>query len=68
LNFCNHFYPEAKIQDRQLIKSGQRAQIINKDEAEEGIFKFGTEIVMNEDRAWLGYWVHLPVPPSQFPL
>jgi len=48
-DFLKLFYPEAKYEDWELIKAGQRVQIIKKDDEEGGVLKFGTEIVTNED-------------------
>lgn len=44
------YYPEAKIEDWELITAGQRVQIIKKDEQEGGVLKFGTEIVTNQEK------------------
>ena len=44
------YYPEAKIEDWELITAGQRVQIIKKDKKEGGVLKFGTEIVSNQDK------------------
>jgi len=46
--FLQTFYPEANIEDWELIAAGQRVQIIKKDGEEGGILQFGTEIVTNE--------------------
>lgn len=48
--FLNTFYPEAKFEDWKLVTAGQRVQIIKKDKDEGGVLKFGTEIVVNEER------------------
>jgi len=46
------YYPEAKMEDWELITAGQRVQIIKKDEEEGGgKLKFGTEIVSSEDKS-----------------
>jgi len=47
--FLKTFYPEANIDDWELISAGQRVQIIKKDGEEGGVLKFGTEIVTNEN-------------------
>lgn len=44
------YYPEAKIEDWELITAGQRVQIIKKDKEEGGVLKFGTEVVTNADK------------------
>jgi len=44
------YYPEAKFEDWELIKAGQRVQIIKKDKEEGGKLQFGTEIVSNKDK------------------
>ncbi|MDX1349853.1 MAG: malate dehydrogenase (quinone) [Putridiphycobacter sp.] len=43
------YYPDAKFKDWELVKAGQRVQIIKKDDKEGGVLKFGTEIVSDED-------------------
>ncbi len=43
------YYPNAKMEDWELITAGQRVQIIKKDKEEGGVLKFGTEIVSSED-------------------
>ncbi len=43
------YYPNADIEDWQLITAGQRVQIIKRDKKEGGLLKFGTEIVCAED-------------------
>jgi len=43
------YYPNARIEDWELITAGQRVQIIEKDEDEGGVLKFGTEIVCAKD-------------------
>jgi malate dehydrogenase (quinone) len=49
--FLKTFYPEARMEDWELITACQRVQIIKKDEDEGGVLKFGTEIVTNEDKS-----------------
>ncbi len=44
------YYPEARMEDWDLITAGQRVQIIKKDEDEGGVLKFGTEIVASADK------------------
>lgn len=48
--FLKTFYPEAKMEDWELITAGQRVQIIKKDEKQGGVLKFGTEVVTNEKK------------------
>jgi len=43
------YYPEAKIEDWELLIAGQRVQIIKKDSAQGGVLQFGTEIVNDSD-------------------
>ncbi len=50
LDFLKLYYPEAKDEDWKLEVAGQRVQIIKKDEKEGGVLKFGTEVVINEDK------------------
>ena len=45
------FYPEADINDWELITAGQRVQIIKKDTKEGGVLKFGTEIIVSKDKS-----------------
>lgn len=45
------FYPEAKIEDWELISAGQRVQIIKKDKEDGGVLQFGTEIVSSADKS-----------------
>ena len=49
--FLQHFYPEAKFEDWELITAGQRVQIIKKDKEDGGVLKFGTEIVSSADKS-----------------
>ena len=49
--FLQKFYPQAKIEDWELIIAGQRVQIIKKDEKDGGALKFGTEIVADDDNS-----------------
>lgn len=43
------YYPDAKMEDWELITAGQRVQIIKKDKEQGGKLQFGTEIVCNAD-------------------
>jgi len=45
------YYPEAKFEDWELVKAGQRVQIIKGDKDSGGVLKFGTEIVTNSDKS-----------------
>lgn len=45
------YYPDAKMEDWELITAGQRVQIIKKDEEEGGVLKFGTEIVTSANKS-----------------
>jgi len=44
------YFPNAAMEDWELIIAGQRVQIIKKDKKEGGMLKFGTEVVASEDR------------------
>lgn len=43
------YFPEARMEDWEMVVAGQRVQIIKKDEEEGGILEFGTEIVNAAD-------------------
>ena len=43
------YYPEARLEDWQMIDAGQRVQIIKKDPVKGGILQFGTEMVSSAD-------------------
>jgi len=45
------YFPNAKIEDWELVTAGQRVQIIKDDEKEGGKLQFGTEIVTNRDHS-----------------
>jgi malate dehydrogenase (quinone) len=45
------FYPEAKLEDWELVEAGQRVQVIKKDEDEGGVLEFGTELVSSKDKS-----------------
>ncbi len=49
LNALKEYFPNAKMEDWQLIIAGQRVQVIKKDEEEGGVLEFGTEIVSSAD-------------------
>lgn len=43
------FVKNAKSEDWEVLKAGQRVQIIKKDEFEGGILQFGTEVISSKD-------------------
>lgn len=43
------FFPEAKMEDWELVIAGQRVQVIKSDPKECGVLEFGTEIVSHND-------------------
>lgn len=43
------YYPDAKMEDWELIEAGYRVQVIKKDEEEGGVLEFGTEVVNAAD-------------------
>lgn len=43
------YFPNAKMDDWELLDAGQRVQVIKKDEELGGTLEFGTEIITNED-------------------
>ncbi len=43
------YFPEARMEDWELVVAGQRVQVIKKDEEEGGVLEFGTEIVSAGD-------------------
>jgi malate dehydrogenase (quinone) len=43
------YFPNAKMEDWELLEAGQRVQVIKKDDDEGGILEFGTEIISTED-------------------
>lgn len=43
------YYPEAKMEDWELIVAGMRVQIMKKDKKKGGILKLGTEIINNQE-------------------
>lgn len=49
--FLRQYYPDAKMDDWELITAGQRVQIIKKDPDGGGVLKFGTEVVCSDDRS-----------------
>ncbi len=49
-NALTKYYPLAKFEDWELIKAGQRVQIIKKDKEVGGKLQFGTEIISSKDK------------------
>ena len=49
LEALKDYFPEAKLEDWELLKAGQRVQVIKKDEKEGGVLEFGTEMVTASD-------------------
>lgn len=43
------YFPNAKMEDWELLDAGQRVQVIKKDEEEGGTLEFGTEIITSTD-------------------
>ena len=49
LNALKEYYPNAKLEDWELVTAGQRVQVIKKDEKDGGVLEFGTELVYAAD-------------------
>ncbi|MEA9392479.1 malate dehydrogenase (quinone) [Acerihabitans sp. TG2] len=49
LEALREYYPQAEIEDWELMDAGQRVQIIKKDPIKGGILQFGTEMVSSAD-------------------
>jgi malate dehydrogenase (quinone) len=49
LNALKEYYPDAKMEDWELVIAGQRVQVIKKDEKDGGVLEFGTELVCAAD-------------------
>jgi len=49
LDALNEYVPEARLEDWELEKAGQRVQVIKKDKDEGGVLEFGTEMVTASD-------------------
>lgn len=49
LDALKEYLPNAKAEDWEIEKAGQRVQVIRKDKEEGGVLEFGTEIVHSED-------------------
>jgi malate dehydrogenase (quinone) len=49
LEALKDYLPEARLEDWELEKAGQRVQVIKKDEKEGGVLEFGTEMVTAAD-------------------
>lgn len=43
------YYPNARMEDWELIVAGQRVQIMKKDKKQGGVLKLGTELIHSED-------------------
>jgi malate dehydrogenase (quinone) len=48
------YYPNAVLEDWDLLEAGQRVQVIKKDEAEGGKLEFGTELIVAADASIAG--------------
>ncbi|SFQ45912.1 malate:quinone oxidoreductase [Parafilimonas terrae] len=51
LEALKEYYPDAKLNEWELVVAGYRVQVIKKDEKEGGILEFGTEVVSAADRS-----------------
>ena len=49
LEALKEYMPEARMEDWELEKAGQRVQVIKKDKKEGGVLEFGTEMVTAAD-------------------
>ena len=49
LEALRDYVPEARLEDWELEKAGQRVQVIKKDKDEGGVLEFGTEMVTASD-------------------
>ncbi|NIJ51502.1 malate:quinone oxidoreductase [Dyadobacter arcticus] len=49
LEALKEYLPEARLEDWELEKAGQRVQVIKKDKKEGGVLEFGTEMVTAAD-------------------
>lgn len=49
LDELKEYYPEAKIEDWELVEAGYRVQVNKKNEEEGGVLEFGTEVVRAKD-------------------
>jgi malate dehydrogenase (quinone) len=49
LDSLQEYYPNAQMEDWELLVAGQRVQIIKKDGSKGGVLEFGTEIVSSAD-------------------
>lgn len=49
LEALKEYYPQAKMEDWELIIAGQRVQVIKKNEEDGGVLEFGTELVCAGD-------------------
>jgi malate dehydrogenase (quinone) len=48
------YFPNANMEDWELVIAGQRVQVIKKDEKEGGVLEFGTELVCAADGSLAG--------------
>jgi malate dehydrogenase (quinone) len=48
------YYPNAHMEDWELVIAGQRVQVIKKDENKIGVLEFGTELVCSADGSLAG--------------
>ena len=49
LHALKEYFPNAKMEDWELVIAGQRVQVIKKDEKDGGVLEFGTELVCAAD-------------------
>jgi malate dehydrogenase (quinone) len=49
LEALKEYYPNARMEDWELVIAGQRVQVIKKDEEDGGVLEFGTELVCAAD-------------------
>jgi malate dehydrogenase (quinone) len=49
LEALREYFPNAKMEDWELLVAGQRVQVIKKDPEEGGVLEFGTELVSSAD-------------------
>lgn len=48
------YFPTAKEEDWELVEAGQRVQVIKKNENNEGVLEFGTELIATKDGTLAG--------------
>ena len=49
MNAMREYYPDAVLEDWELITAGQRVQVIKKDPKKGGVLQFGTEVIASAD-------------------